>query len=65
MVVEGKLVKGCGIQVLRKGKIAYTGQLDSLRRVKEIVKEVCNTPCTSFCVIKGGKVVRIPSPIQL
>ncbi|KAL0546003.1 hypothetical protein IC582_015907 [Cucumis melo] len=40
MVVEGKLVKGCGIRVLRKGKTAYTGQLDSLRRVKEIVKEV-------------------------
>lgn len=40
MVVEGKLVKGCGIQVLRKGKTVYNGQLDSLRRVKEIVKEV-------------------------
>lgn len=40
MVVDGKLAKGCGIRVLRKGKTVYNGQLDSLRRVKEIVKEV-------------------------
>lgn len=40
MVTEGKLVKGCGIRVVRKGKTAYVGILDSLRRVKEIVKEV-------------------------
>ncbi|KAK3424650.1 hypothetical protein EUGRSUZ_F01432 [Eucalyptus grandis] len=40
MVTEGKVVKGCGIRVVRKGKTAYVGILDSLRRVKEIVKEV-------------------------
>jgi len=40
MVTEGKVVKDCGIQVLRNGKIIHTGQLDSLRRVKEEVKEV-------------------------
>lgn len=32
---------GCGIRVIRKGKVVHTGTLDSLRRVKEIVKEVC------------------------
>ncbi|KAJ7981979.1 Translation initiation factor IF-2 [Quillaja saponaria] len=40
MVTEGKVVKGCGIRVIRKGKTVYVGVLDSLRRVKEIVKEV-------------------------
>lgn len=40
MVTEGKAVKGCGIRVVRNGKVAYTGTLDSLRRVKEVVKEV-------------------------
>lgn len=40
MVTEGKVVKDCGIRVLRKGKEVYVGVLDSLRRVKEIVKEV-------------------------
>ncbi|KAF8408832.1 hypothetical protein HHK36_004901 [Tetracentron sinense] len=40
MVTEGKVVKGCGIRVIRNGKTVYVGDLDSLRRVKEMVKEV-------------------------
>ncbi|XP_065861664.1 translation initiation factor IF-2, chloroplastic isoform X2 [Euphorbia lathyris] len=40
MVTDGKIEKGCGIKVVRKRKIVHTGVLDSLRRVKEIVKEV-------------------------
>lgn len=46
MVTEGKVTKGCGIRVIRKGKIVHVGILDSLRRVKEIVKEVWI--CSSF-----------------
>ncbi|KAF9667003.1 hypothetical protein SADUNF_Sadunf16G0287700 [Salix dunnii] len=40
MVTEGKVVKGCGIRVVRNRKTVHIGILDSLRRVKEIVKEV-------------------------
>ncbi|PIN14407.1 Mitochondrial translation initiation factor [Handroanthus impetiginosus] len=40
MVTEGKVVKDCGIRVLRKGKEVHVGLLSSLRRVKEEVKEV-------------------------
>jgi translation initiation factor IF-2 len=40
MVMEGKVVKGCGLRVIRKGKTVHVGVLDSLRRVKELVKEV-------------------------
>ncbi|GMH05553.1 hypothetical protein Nepgr_007393 [Nepenthes gracilis] len=40
MVIEGKVVQGCGIRVMRNRKIVYTGFIDSLRRVKEAVKEV-------------------------
>lgn len=40
MVTEGKVQKGCGIRVIRKGKVIHVGILDSLRRVKEDVKEV-------------------------
>ncbi|XP_068654010.1 translation initiation factor IF-2, chloroplastic-like [Aristolochia californica] len=40
MVTEGKVVNGCGLQVVRNRKTVYTGTLDSLRRVKELVKEV-------------------------
>lgn len=40
MVNEGKFIKDCGIRVMRKGKTVHVGVLDSLKRVKENVKEV-------------------------
>ncbi|KAI8010789.1 hypothetical protein LOK49_LG06G00925 [Camellia lanceoleosa] len=40
MVSEGKVVKDCGIRVLRNGKTVHVGILNSLRRVKAMVKEV-------------------------
>lgn len=40
MVKEGKVVKGCGLRVVRRGKTVHTGVLASLRRVKETVEEV-------------------------
>ena len=48
MVTDGKLVKGCGIRVVRKGKEVHVGVLDSLRRVKEMVKEVISDPTLSL-----------------
>ncbi|XVE52832.1 hypothetical protein DITRI_Ditri02bG0155800 [Diplodiscus trichospermus] len=39
MVTEGKVERGCGIRVFRNGRTVHVGVLDSLRRVKEIVKE--------------------------
>lgn len=40
MVTEGKLVKNCHVAVSRGGKEVHTGKLSSLRRVKELAKEV-------------------------
>ncbi|XP_073114032.1 translation initiation factor IF-2, chloroplastic isoform X1 [Elaeis guineensis] len=40
MVTEGKVVKDCGVWIVRNGKTIHTGNIDSLRRVKEEVKEV-------------------------
>lgn len=40
MVTEGKVTKDCGVRVLRKGKTVFVGVLNSLRRIKEDVKEV-------------------------
>jgi translation initiation factor IF-2 len=39
-VLEGKLVRGAKIRLVRDGVVAYTGSLDSLRRFKDDVKEV-------------------------
>lgn len=40
MVNEGKIVKGCGIRVMRESTAVHVGIVDSLRRVKEAAKEV-------------------------
>lgn len=40
MITTGKVVQDCNVRVLRKGKEVYVCSLDSLRRVKETVKEV-------------------------
>eukprot|EP00250_Pteridium_aquilinum_P019081 c24285_g1_i1 orf=829-4104(-) len=40
MVTEGKLVKGCGCKIVRGSTVVHTGNLASLRRVKEMAKEV-------------------------
>ncbi|XP_004952372.3 translation initiation factor IF-2, chloroplastic-like [Setaria italica] len=40
MITTGKVVQDCNVRVLRKGEEVYVGSLDSLRRVKETVKEV-------------------------
>jgi len=39
-VQSGKAMRNCNIRVLRHGKVLYEGFLDSLKRVKDDVKEV-------------------------
>jgi translation initiation factor IF-2 len=39
-VQSGKATRNCNIRVLRRGKVIYEGFLDSLKRMKEDVKEV-------------------------
>ncbi|XP_038976672.1 translation initiation factor IF-2, chloroplastic-like [Phoenix dactylifera] len=40
MVTKGKVVKDCGVRIVRHGETVHSGNIDSLRRVKEEVKEV-------------------------
>jgi translation initiation factor IF-2 len=39
-VLEGVIKKGSNIRLLRDGAVIYEGQLDSLKRFKDDVKEV-------------------------
>lgn len=41
-VIDGKIAQGCGIRLLRNGKIMHDGKLSSLKRFKDDVKEVKN-----------------------
>lgn len=53
MVTEGKVLKGCGVRVIRNGKTVYVGTLDSLKRVKEMFKEVFSEPdFTNLCTCR-------------
>ncbi|URD76209.1 hypothetical protein MUK42_10333 [Musa troglodytarum] len=62
MVTEGKVVKDCGVRVVRNGKTVHTGTIDSLRRVKEDVKEVgagleCGIGINDFDDWEAGDVI--------
>lgn len=39
-VIDGKIMRGCNIRLLRDGKIVFDGKLSSLKRFKDDVKEV-------------------------
>ncbi|MGK7949988.1 MAG: translation initiation factor IF-2 [Xenococcaceae cyanobacterium] len=39
-VQSGKLIRNCNIRVRRKGEVIYEGNLDSLKRIRDDVKEV-------------------------
>jgi translation initiation factor IF-2 len=39
-VLSGKAIRNCQLRVLRGGKVIYQGVLDSLKRVKDDIKEV-------------------------
>lgn len=61
-VQSGKLVRNCNIRVHRRDAIVYEGTLDSLRRVKEDVKEVnsgyeCGIGVDSFSTWEEGDIV--------
>ncbi|KAI3675083.1 hypothetical protein L1987_84667 [Smallanthus sonchifolius] len=69
MVTEGKVTKDCGVRVLRKGKTVFVGVLDSLRRIKEDVKEVnagleCGIGVDDFNEWEEGDVIEAFNTIQ-
>ncbi|KAL4200612.1 hypothetical protein AMTRI_Chr02g254470 [Amborella trichopoda] len=69
MVREGKLLSGCGVRVVRNGKTVHTGTLESLRRVKEVVKEVgggleCGVGVEDFTNWEVGDVIEAFNSVQ-
>ena len=59
MVREGKLKRGCKVRLIRDGIVRYTGELGSLKRFKDDVKEVlagydCGCSINGYNDIKVG-----------
>lgn len=62
LVKEGKLVKSAKVRLIRDGIVVYTGELSSLKRGKDDVKEVsagmeCGIGIANFNDIKDGDVI--------
>lgn len=61
-VTDGKVTRDAGVRVIRDGVVLYEGEIDTLRRFKDDVKEVaqnyeCGITVTKFNDIKVGDVM--------
>ncbi|MBL6962485.1 MAG: translation initiation factor IF-2 [Bacteroidetes bacterium] len=62
MVIDGKITRNTKVRVLREGVVVFTGDLSSLKRFKEDVKEVsagyeCGVGVYNFNDIKVGDII--------
>jgi translation initiation factor IF-2 len=62
MVTSGKIIRNNGIRLIRDGVVVYTGELSSLKRFKDDVKEVskgydCGMQIKNYNDIREGDVV--------
>ena len=62
MVLDGKVTRNTKVRVIRDGIVVYTGELASLKRFKEDVKEVskgfeCGLNIDKFNDIKVGDII--------
>ncbi|NAS32128.1 translation initiation factor IF-2 [Flavobacteriaceae bacterium R38] len=62
MVTDGKIFRSSSIRLIRDGVVIYTGELASLKRFKDDVKEVskgydCGTQIKNYNDIKEGDVI--------
>ncbi len=74
MVVDGKLVRGTQVRVIREGVVIFEGELTSLKRFKDDVKEVgkgfeCGVVLTGYDDVIAGDVietfVRVEQKVEL
>ncbi|MAL59945.1 MAG: translation initiation factor IF-2 [Flavobacteriaceae bacterium] len=62
MVTSGKILRNSGIRLIREGVVVFTGELDSLKRFKDDVKEVakgydCGIQIKNYNDIKEGDII--------
>ena len=70
MVREGKLTKNAKVRVIRDGIVVYTGELGSLKRFKDDVKEVasgmdCGLNIAGYNDIKVGDIVEAYTIVEI
>jgi len=70
MVTNGKIFRNSGIRLIRDGVVIYTGELDSLKRFKDDVKEVskgydCGMQVKNYNDIKEGDVIEAFQEVEV
>lgn len=70
MVLDGKINRNHNIRVIRDGVVVYTGQLASLKRFKDDVKEVsagyeCGLNIQNFNDIKVGDIIEAYEQVEV
>ena len=70
MVKEGKITRNNNVRVIREGIVIYTGELASLKRFKEDVKEVqsgyeCGLNISNFNDIKVGDFIEAYKEVEV
>lgn len=70
MVLDGKVYRNSKVRVIRDGIVVYTGQLASLKRFKEDVKEVaagyeCGLNIDKFNDIKVGDIIEAYEVVEV
>jgi len=70
MVTNGKIFRNSGIRLIREGVVIYTGELDSLKRFKDDVKEVskgydCGMQVKNYNDIKEGDVLEAYQEVEV
>ncbi|GAC1659533.1 MAG: hypothetical protein NVS9B12_12880 [Vulcanimicrobiaceae bacterium] len=61
-VLSGKIVRNAKVRVLRDSAVVFDGEIESLRRVKDDVKEVaenfeCGIQVAKFADLKEGDII--------
>lgn len=70
MVTTGKIMRNSGIRLIREGVVVHTGELESLKRFKDDVKEVakgydCGIQLKNYNDIKEGDVIEAFQEVEV
>jgi translation initiation factor IF-2 len=70
MVTSGKIFRNSGVRLIRDGVVVYTGELSSLKRFKDDVKEVakgydCGMQIKNYNDIKEGDVIEAYHEVEV
>lgn len=70
MVLDGKIIRSNKVRVIRDGIVVYSGELGSLKRFKDDVKEVtsgydCGLNVSNFNDIKTGDIIEAYEEVEI